>query len=329
MALNHLTGTVRAPSYFGPLNGEPENNIISGSFYGDGANLHNVVKIVANPVNDYLLTVGNDSYSIVGEPNLRFNGSRMYVNGAITASNLQLTNLASGDALNTSYLALDSNNNLVLTSSIIPDFTIAQGPVNSVQFHIGSGDLSGSSNLIYNPSTNTFYLTGTLVVSGTVEATTFDIISTTLTEINQFGSTAFGNTPDDTHNFTGSLSVYSGSLELFSVSSESKTLITNVGQVHKRSYITSSYSVEKSDYYLGIDGSVLTSSISLTLPDASTLQNGQTFVFKDEGGLAGTHTIEILAQVGQTIDNVNSFVLESPYSAFTLYCDGQSKFFIV
>lgn len=117
MAKNHLTGNVRAPSYFGPLGGEPANNIISGSLHGDGTNISNVARVVANGTTDYLVTIGSSAQSLVGEPNLRFNGSRLYVDGAITGSSLNLTGLSTGTATTSSYLALDANNNLVLTSS--------------------------------------------------------------------------------------------------------------------------------------------------------------------------------------------------------------------
>jgi len=117
MAKNHLTGNVRAPSYFGPLGGEPANNIISGSLHGDGTNISNVARVVANGTTDYLVTIGSSAQNLVGEPNLRFNGSRLYVNGAITGSSLNLSGLSAGTATTSSYLALDASNNLVLTSS--------------------------------------------------------------------------------------------------------------------------------------------------------------------------------------------------------------------
>jgi hypothetical protein len=117
MAKNHLTGNVRAPSYFGPLGGQPANNIISGSLHGDGTNISNVARVVANGTTDYLVTIGSSAQSLVGEPNLRFNGSRLYVNGAITGSSLNLSGLSTGTATTSSYLALDASNNLVLTSS--------------------------------------------------------------------------------------------------------------------------------------------------------------------------------------------------------------------
>lgn len=120
MAYNLLSGTVVANEtvVFSPsTEGEISNNRVEGEFHGDGQFLQNVTRIVSNGTTDYMITVGNNADSLVGEPNLQFNGSRLYVNGNITASAVHLPSLSPGTATTASYLALDSNNNIVLTSS--------------------------------------------------------------------------------------------------------------------------------------------------------------------------------------------------------------------
>jgi len=328
MAYNLLSGTVVANEtvVIQPPDADGKN-IVEGKFFGDGTNITNVARITSNGTTDYLITVGSNADSLVGEPNLQFNGSRLYVNGAVTASTLQLNSLSAGQATTSSFLALDENNNIVLTSSAGgPDDAIAQGPINSIQFNSGSGDLTGSNNFtFYN---DTLFVSGTLIVSGGIEANTFDIISTTITEINQSGSTAFGDTNDDTHHFTGSLSIFSSSTDVFAVDVENKITKINTGLTLKRVLITSNYTVLKSDYYIGVNTSSPSAQITASLPNASTLNNGQTFVFKDEAGSANSYNIVISASSGQTIDNQNKVVLESPYSSLTIYTDGSSKFFI-
>ena len=328
MAYNLLSGTVVANKtiVIQPPDADGKN-IVEGKFFGDGTNITNVARITSNGTTDYLITVGSNADSLVGEPNLQFNGSRLYVNGAVTASTLQLNSLSAGQATTSSFLALDENNNIVLTSSAGgPDDAIAQGPINSIQFNSGSGDLTGSNNFtFYN---DTLFVSGTLIVSGGIEANTFDIISTTITEINQSGSTAFGDTNDDTHHFTGSLSIFSSSSDVFAVDVENKITKINTGLTLKRVLITSNYTVLKSDYYIGVNTSSPSAQITASLPNASTLNNGQTFVFKDEAGSANSYNIVISASSGQTIDNQNKVVLESPYSSLTIYTDGSSKFFI-
>jgi hypothetical protein len=330
MAYNLLSGTVVANEsvVFEPsTNGSEHTNVIVGEFRGDGQYLENVTRIVANGTTDYMITVGSNADSLVGEPNLQFDGSRLYVNGNVTASSLHLTSLSAGQATTSSFLALDENNNIVLTSSAGgPDDAIAQGPVNSIQFNSPDGDLTGSGNLTF--SNGILYVTGTLIVSGAIEANTFDIISTTITEIDQSGSTAFGDTNDDTHHFTGSLSVFSSSTDLFAVDVENKTTKIKTGLTYNRVSVVSDYTVLKSDYYIGINTASPSAIITASLPSANTLNDGQTFVFKDEGGSSNAYNIVISASSGQTIDNQNKVVLESPYSSLTIYTDGASKFFI-
>jgi len=330
MAYNLLSGTVVANEsvVFEPSsNGGEHTNAIVGEFHGNGQYLENVARIVANGTTDYVLTVGANNDSLVGEPNLRFNGSRLLVNGQVTASTMQLTSLSAGQATTSSFLALDSNNNVVLTSSAGgPDFAIAQGPINSLQFHSSPGDISGSANVTLVGST--LFLTGNMVVSGNIEAHGFDIIQTSLIEINQSGSSALGNSNDDTHHFTGSVSVFSSSTDLFAVDVENKRTKIKTGLILNRTAITSNYSVLVSDYYVGIDTATPTAAITASLPPAESLQSGQTFVFKDEGGSAHQYSILIKPSGSQKIDNQNQLVLESPHASLTIYTDGASKFFI-
>ena len=98
------------------------------------------------------------------------------------------------------------------------------------------------------------------------------------------------------------------------------------GLALNRVVVTSHTTASKSDYYFGIDSSGGT--IEVQLLDAGTLDNGQTYVFKDEGGAANSNNITILPSGAQTIDGQNSIVLESPYTAISVYCNGNNKYFI-
>ena len=80
------------------------------------------------------------------------------------------------------------------------------------------------------------------------------------------------------------------------------------------------------DYYIGVDST--NGPVSVRLPNASNLENGQTYVVKDEGGVAHNNNITILASGSQTIDGQNSVVLESPFASLQLYCNGTNKYFI-
>lgn len=91
---------------------------------------------------------------------------------------------------------------------------------------------------------------------------------------------------------------------------------------HKRKAIINDYSVELTDYYLGIDTTLNT--VDLTLPAASTATEGQTYVIKDEGGNAFVNNINVLAT--DTIDGSTSVTLSSPYASMSLYTDGANWF---
>lgn len=320
MSYNVLSGTVVANRHKFL---EPTEDLSSNYLYGDGINLTNVARVVAGGTNDYVVTVGTQAQSLVGEQNLRFNGNRLYVVGDVTASCMNLYGLSSGTATSNSYLALDSSGNVVLTSSVA-EISIGQGEIGSLQFHIGSGEISGSDNLKLVGGSE-LYLTGNLIVSGNIQAHTFDIISTTLTEFNSSGSTYFGDSNDDEHIRTGSLSVLSSSTEMFSVNSIEKTTKINTGIIFNRVAVNTDYTILKENYIIGVDST--SGQIVITLPDASILQNGQAFVIKDEGGSAWDNNITIVASGSQKINGTNTAILEVPYSSINVYCNGSNNFF--
>ena len=105
MAYNLLSGTIVANEQvvFKPSsNGGAHTNAIVGEFHGDGTYLTNVSRVVSNATPDYVLTVGANADSLVGEPNLQFNGSRLYINGNIEATALKLSSLSAGQATTSS-----------------------------------------------------------------------------------------------------------------------------------------------------------------------------------------------------------------------------------
>jgi len=399
MAYNALTGTVVAnqSTVFKPSTNGSNSNAIVGEFWGDGLHIKNVARVVANPVNDYLVTIGSDADSLVGEENLRFNGFRLYVNGAATASYLNLTNLESpANQENTTLLAIDENGNVFKsnpTPTVGPLYSVqfeginngatgssdfifnpvasslyvsgamsasalqltglpqmdnpesttlvaidengnlfksvpapSVGPIHSLQFEGDSNSITGSGNLTYNPNTSEMSLTGNLVISGNITAHTFDVIHTGIIEIDASGSTHFGNSNDDVHIRTGSLSVMSSSGELFKVDAINKTTAINTGIIFNRVVAATDYTIQKDNYIIGVDST--NDSITVTLPDASTLTDGQAFIVKDEGGAAFANNITISAQGSQKINNSNTAVLQVPYSSIQLYCNGANKFFI-
>jgi len=97
-------------------------------------------------------------------------------------------------------------------------------------------------------------------------------------------------------------------------------------EVRNRVVVSQNYNVSSDDYFIGIQA---TQNLTVTLPDASTLFNGQIMVLKDESENADQYTIQITALQGQLIENRQSITFASAGSAVNIYTDGISKFFIM
>ena len=90
-----------------------------------------------------------------------------------------------------------------------------QGITGSVQYLAGDRVLTGSKEFWFDDPNDTLYLTGTMIISGTLQAHTFDVIHTNKIEISSSGGSNFGNDASDSHIFTGSISVISGGFGCF------------------------------------------------------------------------------------------------------------------
>jgi hypothetical protein len=96
-------------------------------------------------------------------------------------------------------------------------------------------------------------------------------------------------------------------------------------EVRNRTLITGSYSVQTDDYFVALSAS---QNLTITLPDASTMFNGQIMVVKDEAINADVYDLYVTCQTGQAIDGAQQIKLVSPGSAINFYTDGQANFFI-
>ena len=96
-------------------------------------------------------------------------------------------------------------------------------------------------------------------------------------------------------------------------------------EVRSRVIATVDYQVQTSDYFVGIQSQ---ENLIITLPDASSLINGQILILTDEMGNAQVHDLIVQTQNGQTIDGQNQLTIVSPRSSISMYTDGQSNFFL-
>lgn len=150
-----------------------------------------------------------------------------------------------------------------------------------------------------------------------------------LTNISGGSGTATGGGPLTAIQFkTGSAGEISGSSNLLFDYTIPK-FTTNSGFVVNRTPISASTTITPAQHIIGVDTSTITGSITLALPNASTLSNGQIFIIKDEGGMADTYNIILSCSIsGQTIDGELTLAIESPYSAINIYSNGNNKYFI-
>ena len=87
MAYNKLSGTVIAPDYFGPGDGNPGDNILSGNLStSDGANIINVPRVSNATDNSIITNVGGNANTLTCETNLKFDGATLRVTGDLSAS---------------------------------------------------------------------------------------------------------------------------------------------------------------------------------------------------------------------------------------------------
>jgi len=152
-----------------------------------------------------------------------------------------------------------------------------------------------------------------------------------LTNVTGAASTgsATGRGPEKSVQFkSGSSGQISGSSDLLFDYTIPKFTV-NSGFVAKRTSTSTNLTISPAHHIIGVDTSAATASITLTLPNASTLSDGQVFVIKDEGGMADTYNILVSCSInGQTVDGEQTVLIESPYSAINLYSNGNNKYFI-
>ena len=208
----------------------------------------------------------------------------------------------------------------------------AAGPTGSVQFLTGNNATSGSANLVYHTASvytyhpNTLVLSGNMVVTGTISASTYHIEDITL--IDATGSTFFGNTNDDTHMRTGSLVVENTAADvIFSASATTKqtTVKGFVGNYYANSL--PALHLSASDHVIGCQR---TSAQIIIVPSASTCGTGAIYIVKDEvtSRTGASNNITLTGSPGgnQLFDGEGTYVLTGTMPAISLYSNGSNWF---
>ena len=125
-------------------------------------------------------------------------------------------------------------------------------------------------------------------------------------------NTYLGDNANDSVYITGSVYI-SGSLLVngrsFSLSSSAVT--------NKKILITSSYTVQADDYFIGVDTNY--TGITVTLPTIASTANGRILHIKDEKGFADIRLVTISASSGNFVDEVTHVVIDVDHGAVSLY----------
>ena len=186
-----------------------------------------------------------------------------------------------------------------------------KGPADSIQrVKSADGELTGSSTFTFDPDSDKLYLTGSMIISGTIQAHTFDVIQTNIIEISSSGGTVFGNDSSDTHVLTGSLTIVSGGM-----------------RNHYKKLTAASYTVLSYDHIIGVSSSAY---VSITLQTAAAAGYGRVLLIKDEWSTTRTDStrIAVSRSSSDTIDHATTYSITGDSAALTLYSDGVSKWFI-
>lgn len=98
------------------------------------------------------------------------------------------------------------------------------------------------------------------------------------------------------------------------------------GNVINVSAVTgSSYTVQTTDYVVGVSSN---SNSTITLPLASSVPRGKSYIIKDEGGASVTYPITIEPTSPDTINGNTSTILRRAFASVNLYSNGTTTWFL-
>lgn len=186
--------------------------------------------------------------------------------------------------------------------------------------YISGSAVTASSTFIYDVDNAKVTLDGDIEINGAITASFFVVDQTEVLS----GSSIFGNTDDDTHQFTGSIYVgTSGSSDsIFSVSTSTNQTILNGYRVAYRSVTGSGLTSSNPDHIIGLGG---TSDLEFRIHSASVAGAGAVLLIKDET-ITRSGTITLSASSGENIDNNPYYELSGSSPAISLYSNGSNWF---
>lgn len=179
----------------------------------------------------------------------------------------------------------------------------SSGPTGSIQYRVadsgGNTSVSGSQNFVFHTASNLLAITGSVEISGTLTANQYNInvIDKTVTNISASGDTIFGDTADDTHQFTGSMFIngplsastnISASAYYGDGSTLSNISATSISGAMGQFNTTSGLLITSGNAYLGDAGSDVTTVASQLTASQGALFNEQVMIIDDKNLVFGS-----------------------------------------
>jgi len=192
------------------------------------------------------------------------------------------------------------------------------GSTTQIQYNDG-GSFNGSANFTWNNPTNTLTLTGSFIMIGTGS---LDIDGGFIT-----GSTARFTTITGSNISASNQLQVAGTSFLNSNVNIGGNILGSAGFKANYATFSTNFTASSLSYFVGVSttGSVVTASLN----SATNYPAGQTLIFKDVGGNAGTNNIRIQPSGSQTIDGATSLIISSTSGSATLVSNGVDGFYIV
>ena len=185
----------------------------------------------------------------------------------------------------------------------------SSGPTGSIQYRVadsgGNTAVSGSSNFVYHTASSLLAITGSVEISGTLTANQYNVnvIDKTVTNISASGDTIFGDTADDTHQFTGSVYVngplsasanISASAYYGDGSTLSNITATSISGAMGQFNTTSGLLITSGNAYLGDGASDITTIASQLTASQGALFNEQVMIVDDKNLVFGNQGDSII-----------------------------------
>lgn len=333
-------------------------DITAVNFYGNASGMIGVAVNTYQSQSVNHIVLGAGSKAIRTETNLSYDSGNLYVTGAIQTNELSSSNSVSSQSgyfTNLETFSIVNGNTRINTDSIETP-TLNTTTVNALnlggtlttaaQPNVTSLGTLTSLNVQNEAKVNGSLAVGTTSASRKVEIkdTNPQLRLTNTDEI--FGLTA--HTYADFHvTSTGDLSLLPSSGKVIipslnltnvqqgqsnvalSIDANGNVITTNIVQsgieVRNRRVATTDYQVQSDDYFVAIKAA---EDLIITMPDATSLLEGQILVITDEDARAEDFTLTIRAKAGQLIAGRAELTMVSPRASLSFYTDGQSNFFI-